>query len=78
MRKTATARLRDGSRLKSPAPRFTHLTGALGLTADPPLPMTRPALSFLAVLATTLGAAAGPIAPPAAGDARLEPNRSAR
>ena len=71
MRKTATARLRDGSRLKSPAPRFTASTGALGLTADPALPMTRPVLSFLAVLATTLGAATGPIAPPAAGNARL-------
>jgi len=33
--------------------------------------MTRPAISFLAVLATTLGVAAGPIAPRAAGDARL-------
>ena len=33
--------------------------------------MTRSAISFLAVLATTLGVAAGPVAPRAAGDARL-------
>ena len=33
--------------------------------------MNRPALSFLAVLATALGAAAGPATPRAAGDARL-------
>jgi uncharacterized protein YkwD len=70
-RNTATARLRDGSRLKSPAPRFTCPPEPLRLTADPALPMTRPILPFFAVLATVLGAASGPSAPTASGNPRL-------
>ena len=70
-RKTATARLRDGSRLKFPSSPVNPPTGAFRLTADPPLPMTRPVLPFLAVLATSLGAASGLTAPIASGKAGL-------